>query len=93
MDMERTKHEFIWIFIFLFLSETCIMDINGKLPTFFYLFWSERYLKVRVNSTFSDIHEQEMGVPIGNDLSVILYNIKIKTQAKVWMVVVMLMTS
>ena len=71
MNMERTKHEFIWIIILLFLSETC-MDINGKLSTFFYFFWSERYLKVRVNSTFSDIHGQEMGVPIGNALSVIL---------------------
>lgn len=36
MDMERTKHEFIWIIIVFFLSEIS-MDINGKLTTFNYI--------------------------------------------------------
>ena len=38
---------------------------------------------VRVNSTYSDIQEQEMGVPKGSILSVTLFSIKINNLAKV----------
>jgi hypothetical protein len=38
---------------------------------------------VRVNSTYSDIQEQEMGVPKGSILSVTLFSIKINSLAKV----------
>jgi hypothetical protein len=36
----------------------------------------------RVNSTYSDIQEQEMGVPQGSILSVTLFSIKINSLAK-----------
>ena len=38
---------------------------------------------VRVNSTYSEIQEQEMGVPQGSILSVTLFSIKINNLAKV----------
>jgi hypothetical protein len=38
---------------------------------------------VRVNSTYSDIQEQEMGIPQGSILSVTLFSIKINSLAKV----------
>ena len=38
---------------------------------------------VRVNSTYSDIQEQEMGVPKGSILSVTLFSIKIHSLSKV----------
>jgi hypothetical protein len=38
---------------------------------------------VRVNSTYSDIQEQEMGVPQGSILSVTLFSIKINSLAKI----------
>jgi hypothetical protein len=37
---------------------------------------------VRVNSTYSDIQEQEMGVPQGSILSVTLFSIQINSLAK-----------
>jgi hypothetical protein len=37
---------------------------------------------VRVNSTYSDIQEQEMGVPKGSILSVTLFSITINSLAK-----------
>ena len=40
-------------------------------------------LNVRVNSTYSEIQEQEMGVPQGNILSVTLFSFKINSLAKV----------
>jgi hypothetical protein len=36
---------------------------------------------VRVNSTYSEIQEQEMGVPQGSILSVTLFSIKINSLA------------
>jgi hypothetical protein len=38
---------------------------------------------VRVNSTYSEIQEKEMGVPKGSLLSVTLFSIKINSLAKV----------
>jgi hypothetical protein len=40
-------------------------------------------LNVRVNSTYSDIQEQEMRVPQGSIFSVTLFSIKINSLAKV----------
>jgi len=42
------------------------MGLKGTLPTFMLNFLSERQFNIRVNSTYSCIHEQEMGVPPGN---------------------------
>jgi hypothetical protein len=40
-------------------------------------------LNVRINSTYSDIQEQEMRVPQGSIFSVTLFSIKINSLAKV----------
>jgi hypothetical protein len=50
---------------------------------FIFLLLSDREFNVRVNSTYSDIQEQEMGVPQGSILSVTLLSIKINSLAKV----------
>ena len=39
------------------------MGLKGKLPNFISNFLSDREFNVRFNSTYSDIQEQEMGVP------------------------------
>ena len=51
------------------------MGLKGNLPTFISNFLSDRDFNVRVNSTYSDIQEQEMGVPQGSILSVTLFSI------------------
>ena len=43
-----------------------LMGLEGKLPNFISNFLSDREFIVRVNSTYSDIQEQEMGVPQGS---------------------------
>ena len=45
-------------------------------------FLSERSFKVRVGSTLSELHEQEMGVPQGSILSPDLFSIKINNIVK-----------
>ena len=42
-------------------------------------FLKDRYFKVRVGSTCSDSHPQEMGVPQGSILSVTLFSVKINS--------------
>ena len=59
------------------------MGLKGKLPNFISNFLSDRRFNVRVNSTYSDIQEQEMGVPQGSILSVTLFSIKINSLAKI----------
>jgi hypothetical protein len=46
------------------------MGLKGNLHIFISNFLSDSEFNVRVNSTYSDIQEQEMGVPQGNILSV-----------------------
>jgi hypothetical protein len=46
-------------------------------------FLSDREFNVRVNSTYSDIQEKEMGVPQRSILSVTLFSIKINSLAKI----------
>ena len=48
--------------------------LRGHLPNFL-----NRSFKVRLGSTFSDSHPQEMGVPQGNILSVTLFSVKINS--------------
>ena len=57
--------------------------LKGKLPNFISNFLSEREFNVRVNSIYSDIQEQEMGVPQGSIISVTLLSIKINSLANV----------
>ena len=59
-------------------------DLNGfgligRLPNFISKCLHDRSFKVRVGSTFSDSHPQEMGVPQGSILSVTLFSVKINS--------------
>ena len=65
------------------LKDLFDMGLKGKLPNFISNFLSDTEFTVRVNSTYSDIQEQEMGVPQGSILSVTLFSIKINSLAKV----------
>jgi hypothetical protein len=51
------------------LKDLFDMGLKGKLPNFISNFLSDRRFNVRVNSTYSDIQEQEMGVPLGSILT------------------------
>lgn len=44
------------------------MGLKGRLPNFISNFLSDRHFNVRVNSTMSDLYNQEMGVPQGSIL-------------------------
>ena len=53
--------------------------LRGRLPNFISSFLKDRSFKVRVGSTFSDSHPQEMDVPQGSILSVTLFSVKINS--------------
>ena len=53
--------------------------LRGRLIIFISNVLQDRYFKVRVGSTFSDSHPQEMGVPQGSILSVTLFSVKINS--------------
>ena len=53
------------------------------MPIFITKFLENRNFKVRLGSTFSDVFDQEMGVPQGSILSVTLFSLKINSLAKV----------
>ena len=58
------------------------LGFRGRLPEFILNFLGDRAFRVRVGSTLSDLHEQEMGVPQGSILSVTLFSIKINAIVK-----------
>ena len=53
--------------------------LRGRLPIFISNCLQDRSFKIRVGSTFSDSHPQEMGVPQGSILSVTLFSVKINS--------------
>ena len=53
--------------------------LKGRLPLFIANFLSDRQFRVRLGSTLSDCHPQEMGVPQGSILSVTLFILKINS--------------
>jgi hypothetical protein len=59
------------------------MRLKGNLSTFISNFLSDREFNARVNSTYFDIQEQEMGVPQGSILCVTLFSIKMNSLIKV----------
>ena len=65
------------------LKDLFDMGLKGNLPNFISNFLSDRHFNVRVNSTFSDEYDQEMGVPQGSILSVTLFSIKINSLVQV----------
>ena len=64
------------------LSSLYNLDFQGHLPTFIDGFLSHRLFQVRADSTLSDTYEQEMGVPQGSILSLILFSLKINNIVK-----------
>ena len=64
------------------LSDLHELGFRGYLPTFIKHFLDNRTFQVRVGSTLSDIHEQELGVPQGSILSPALFSIKINNIIK-----------
>ena len=53
------------------------------MPMFIHNFLSNRVFRVHLGSTYSDLHEQEMGVPQGSILSVTLFILKINSIADI----------
>ena len=53
--------------------------LRGRIPNFISSFLNDVSFKVRVGSTFSHSHPQEMGVPQGIILSVTLFLVKINS--------------
>ena len=51
------------------------IGLKGNLPKFISNFLSNRCFKVKIGSSFSDVYEQEQGVPQGSSLSPALFNI------------------
>ena len=64
------------------LADIWNLGFRGHLPRFIHSFLSERSFRVRVGSTLSELHEQEMGVPQGSILSPALFSIKINNIVK-----------
>ena len=64
------------------LADLWDLGFRGHLPRFIQSFLSERSFRVRVGSTLSELHEQEMGVPQGSILSPALFSIKINNIVK-----------
>ena len=60
------------------LADLWDLGFRRHLPRFIQSFLLERSFRVRVGSTLSELHEQEMGVPQGSILSPALFSIKIK---------------
>ena len=56
--------------------------IRGRLAYFISAFLNDRQFSVRVGSTFSNLHEEEMGVPQCCILSVTLFGVKINNIVK-----------
>ena len=61
------------------LCDLSQMGLRGHLPIFIQNFLSNRKFKVRLGSSYSAVHDQEMGVPQGSVLSVTLFIIKINS--------------
>ena len=64
------------------LADLWNLSFRCHLPRFIQSFLLECSLRVRVGSTLSELHEQEMGVPQGSILSPALFSIKINNIVK-----------
>ena len=58
------------------------LRFEGRMPIFIQNFLQERRFRVRMGEFFSEEKQQEMGVPQGSVLSVMLFNIKINNIVK-----------
>ena len=64
------------------LCDLHAIGLRGRLPIFIRNFLSDRLYQVKVGSTLSSSHPQQMGVPQGSILSVTLFIIKINAIVK-----------
>ena len=64
------------------LADLWDLGLRGYLPRFIQSFLSERFFRIRVGSTLSELQKQEMGVPQGSILSPALFSIKINNIVK-----------
>ena len=64
------------------LSDLYNLNFWGHLPAFIDGFLSHRLFQVRAGSTLFDTYEQEMGVPQGSILSLVLFSLKINNIVK-----------
>ena len=55
------------------------LGLRGRIPNFIRNFISDRQFRVRIGSTFSNLYEQEEGVPRKSILSMTLFNLKINS--------------
>ena len=58
------------------------LGLRGRLPTFIEGFLKNRQFQIKVGSNFSQLYDQEMGVPQGSILSVTLFGLKINSIIK-----------
>ncbi|GBL95334.1 hypothetical protein AVEN_154752-1 [Araneus ventricosus] len=58
------------------LKDLFDLDFRGNLPTFIQEFLKQRYFRVRLGNTYSNVYCQEEGVPQGSVLSVTLFILK-----------------
>ena len=79
LDLEKA-HDTTWKHSIL--SDLYDLDFRGHLPTFIDWFLSHQLFHVRAGSTLSDMYEQEMRVPQGSILSLVLFSLKINNIVK-----------
>ena len=58
------------------------IGLKGRLPLFLQSVLTDREFKVRVDSTLSELHNQEKGVPQGSIFSVTLFSLRINNIVK-----------
>ena len=78
-DLE-SAHDITWKYGIM--NDLYDFGIRGRLAYFVCAFLDERQFRVRVGDTFSDPHEQEIGVPQGSILYVTLFSVKINNIVK-----------
>ena len=78
-DLEKA-YDTTWKFGIM--SDLFKLGFRGHLPIFIKNFLADRSFQVRVGSTLSDTHQQELGVPQGSILSPLLFCIKLNEIVK-----------
>ena len=78
-DLEKA-YDTTWKYAIL--KDLHVAGLRGRMPIFITNFLENRNFKVRLGSTFSDVFDQEMGVPQGSILSVTLFSLKSQSARK-----------
>jgi len=78
-DLEKG---YVTIWKYGILKDLHNAGLHGRLPLFIEGFLRDRQFAVRLSSCYSQIYDQEMGVPQGSILSVTLFGLKINSVVK-----------